>query len=319
MTDFVHLHVHTIYSFGEALGSPKDYVKVAKQNKQKAIAKTDNGNVCGLYQFYEACVDEKIKPILGQEFYVAANDNLEIKDSSNSRYRKLVVLAKNQIGLKNLCYLSSIAFTKGMYYKPRIDSNVLSKHKDGLIVLSAGIDGVVGSYWTQGEEKKALQIARKYKAIFGEDFYLEALPILFQQQIDYNNFLIELRKIDNYKIVAANCVYYPNQSQAKYYPFLLMVKNNVKEVEFNSRDKQLPDSLYLMSRMEMFDAFEAQGFEDKRINTWLDNTLEVASKIEDLKFEKSFKLPSFLEFKEAKPEGENNEDSVRAPSLFDKS
>lgn len=297
---FNHLHLHSVYSFGEALGPVKDYIAEAKRNKQTALAKTDIEVLCGSWQFYSECKKEKIKPILGQEFYVAANDKAEIKDSSNSKHRKLVLLAKNNQGWKNLSILSSIAFTKYAYYHPRIDSKLLYKYREGLIALSGGLDGVIGSYWSLGEEKKALETARRYKAIFEEDFYLEAFPTPGQNQIDYNRFLIELRKVDGYKIVATNNVFYPKQEQAKYYPYLLMIKQNQRENEFRGGNQQLSDSFYLMSEPEMREAFENQGFEEKQINRWIVSVEEIVNKIEDIEFEKSFKLPEFLSFKDVK-------------------
>jgi DNA polymerase-3 subunit alpha len=311
--DFTHLRTHNVYSFGEGLGSSKKYAEEVIRNKQSALAITNNGNLCGLYEFYKVCKSSNIKFIAGQEFYVAQNDDAGIKDSSNSRYDRLVILAKNDTGLKNLSRLSSLSWTKYFYYKPKIDSKLLNKYKEGLIVLAAGIDGVVGAKWAQGEEKKALGVARTYKAIMGEDFYLEASPEYSRQQIGYNNFLVELRQVDKYKIVATNNVYYPKQEQAKYYPYLVMIKNNMKQVEFG-REQKFPSNSYLMSRAEMYEGFEKQGFEEKKINRWLDNSLLIKDCIEDLTFKTTFEVPNFMDFKDKVREVEVKEKAV---NLFD--
>lgn len=312
---FCHLHVHNIYSFGEAMGSPKDYAKAAKTQGHKALAMTNNGNICGVYNHYQACKEEGIKPIFGQEFYVAMTDDMKSKPVGETRQRRVVVLAKNDEGWANLMELSSEAWLTGRYYKPRVDSKILTKHKKGLIVLSGGIDGIIGSYFLQGEEKKALEVARRYRTIFGDDFYLEALPIYFQQQIDYNRFLLQLKEIDKYKIVAANCCYYVTKEQAKYYPYLLMVKNNMRDSDFFNRDRQMPDSLYYMSEKEMEEAFDNQGVEEADYKDWISRTVEVADKIEEIHFETSFKLPSFLDFN--KKQEKKDESSTREASLFD--
>lgn len=313
---FVHLHVHDIYSFGEAIGNPKEYTKTAKHYKQPALAITNNGNLCGAFNFHQACTEVGIKPILGQEFYIAENDDMKLRDSP--KQRRLVLLAKNQKGWNNLIKLSSLAYLEGRYFKPRIDSKVLAKYSEGLIGLSAGIDGVAGSYWSMGEERKALEISRRYNSILKGNFYLEVLPIYLQQQIEYNRFLISLSEASEIKVVAANCCYYVHQSQAKYHPYLIMIKNNIRGSEFG-RVRQLPETLYLMARDEMLMAFEKQGFDSDEINPWLDETLKISDQVEEIKFEKTFKLPAFLDFKEVKAQDLEikNENGIRQKSLFE--
>lgn len=313
---FVHLHVHDIYSFGKGIGAPKDFVKEAKRLGQNALAITNIGNISGSYEFYKACNEGGIKPILGQEFYVAENDDMTLRDSSNQRM--LVLLAQTQEGWHNLCKLSSLSYMKGRYYVPRIDSKVLARHSQGLIGLSSGIDGVVGTHWAIGEEKKALQTARKYNTILKGNFYLELIPVYSRQQIDFNQFLIEVAKLEKIKTVASNCCYYVLESQAKYHPYLIMIKNNLKVSEFEG---QMSDQLYLKSKEEMYDAFERQGLEKKQIESMLGMTQQIADSVQEVKFETTFKLPVFMDFKTVNPEDlekkDANESDLRTPSLFD--
>ena len=137
---FTNLHVHTTYSLLDGLSKPKELINYAKELGQTSVAITDHGNMYGAIEFYQAAKKAGVKPILGEEFYVATN-HLEKKPNS-PRYH-LILLAKNLEGYKNLIKLTSIANVEGFYYKPRIDFEALQKYSKGLICSTACIQGQI--------------------------------------------------------------------------------------------------------------------------------------------------------------------------------
>jgi DNA polymerase-3 subunit alpha len=273
------------------MGKPSEYVELAVREQHPALAITNTGSLFSVYEFTNECKAAKIKPILGQEFYLAENDN-RITDKSRKQ-RRLVVLAKNQDGWKNLMKLSTVGYLEGRYVVPRIDTSCLEDFREGLIVLSGGMKGVLGTYWQNGEEKTAQMIARKYREIFGDDFYLEVLPQPRMEQADFNKFLFNLAKLDGYKIVAANDCRYPFAEQAPFYDYLIMIKNHMKKTDMQNRKESFES--YFKTEQEMLKGLIDQGFDALTVQAWLDTTMEIVDKTEEVVFEKSFKLPAFNE------------------------
>lgn len=287
----VHLHVHDRYSPLEGMGKPSDYVEAAKEQGHPALAITNSGNLFSVYPFYTSCKEHGIKPILGQEFYVAENDD-RLTDKSRTQ-RRIVVLAQNQEGWKNLVKLSTIGYLEGRFVVPRIDSHCLAERAAGLIVLSGGLKGILGTYWQNGEEKTAQVVARQYREIFGDNFYLEVLPQPITEQADFNRFIFDLAQMDGFKTVAANDCRYPRAEQAPLYDYLTMIKNRMKKSDMQNRRESFEN--YFKTEDEMLVGFINQGFDARIVQLWLDTTLEVANKIDEITFEKSFKLPAFRE------------------------
>ena len=288
---FIHLHLHDRYSPLEGIGKPSEYAELAKQENHSALAVTNTGSLFSVYEFYNACKDNGIKPIIGQEFYVAENDN-RFTDKSRKQ-RRLVVLAKNQQGWKNLMKLSTISYLTGRFVVPRIDSQCLAENSEGLIVLSGGLKGILGTYWQNGEEKMAQTVARKYRDIMGDDFYLEALPQPHMEQGDFNQFLYDLANLDGFKVVAANDCRYPRAEQSVFYDYLIMIKNRKRKSDMENRKESYES--YFKTEAEMLQGFVNQGFDPILAQAWLDMTLEISGKIEEIIFEKSFKRPAFKE------------------------
>ncbi|MDC1068807.1 PHP domain-containing protein, partial [Candidatus Kapabacteria bacterium] len=146
MNSFVHLNVHSHYSILESTATVDDLIKVAERDNQTAIALTDSGNMFGSLEFYKACLysETKIKPIIGMRAYIAPESrHHKSKISGKKNFYQLVLIAKNNVGYKNLIKLSTLGFTEGFYYKPRIDKEILLEYKEGLIVLSAGFGGEI--------------------------------------------------------------------------------------------------------------------------------------------------------------------------------
>ena len=138
---FTHLHVHTEYSLLDGSTRIKELPKRVKELGMDSIAITDHGNMFGAIQFYKACMDEGVKPIMGCEVYVSSTD-LNVKDKTSKRYH-LILLAENNKGYENLMKIVSKGWVDGFYYKPRVDKNVLKKYSEGIIALSACLQGEV--------------------------------------------------------------------------------------------------------------------------------------------------------------------------------
>ena len=147
--------------------------KQAKKLGQNAIAITDHGTMYGAVAFYDACKKEGVKPIIGCEVYVAPHSRFDKTKGADGAYYHMVLLCKNEIGYKNLIKLVSAGFTEGFYSKPRIDTDLLLEHKEGLICLSGCIAGYIPSMLLKGLPDLARKYAVLLKEAFGEDFYIE--------------------------------------------------------------------------------------------------------------------------------------------------
>lgn len=175
-SDFVHLHVHSDYSLLDGASKIDTLIKKAISLNMKALALTDHGNMFGVLNFEKLCRANEIKPIVGEEFYLSDCDHTENKRTKcGTKYYHLILLCENEVGYKNMCHLSSRAFTEGLYYgKPRIDFEMLRERHEGLICLSACIQGQIPQMLLHGYDDEAEQIAKEYADIFGKDrFYIE--------------------------------------------------------------------------------------------------------------------------------------------------
>ena len=172
-SDYVHLHNHTHHSLLDGLTKVDELVERVKYLGMSAVAMTDHGTLSGAIEFYKACKDQDIKPIIGIETYVAAR-TIHDRDPAKDKARyHLILLAMNNTGYQNLMKLSTTANLEGVYYKPRIDHDLLEKHNEGLIALSACAGGEIGENLRAGNYEEAKRIAQWYKSIFGDRYYLE--------------------------------------------------------------------------------------------------------------------------------------------------
>lgn len=215
---FVHLHVHSEYSLLEAACRVKAIAKKAASYGMPAVALTDNGNMFGAIEFYFACKDNNVKPILGLDAYICENRFEKKQDKEASQGpRRLVLLAKNVKGYQNLCALSSVGYQEGFYWKPRIDYEVLKEFASDLICLSGSLRGEVSDTFLKEGPEAAKAKIQKLKDIFGEDFYLEINRMdLPKAQTSYGDlaledFLISASKELSVPLVASNDVYYMTQ------------------------------------------------------------------------------------------------------------
>jgi len=274
---FVHLHNHSSYSLLDGLSSPKELVACAVSLGFKALALTDHGSCAGLLQFQKACQKNGIKPILGMEAYFTKDHT--IKDKSAFKTHHLTLLAKNEVGYKNLIYLSSFAYTQGFYYKPRLDFDILEKHKEGLIVTSACPAGEIPYLLWEGQGQEAINEAGKFKEVFGDDFYIELMMHRYdgdsdqeKKEIKLATSLYKLAKKVGVKVIATNDTHYAMKDDWNIHDVLLAIQThdhikNPDRFSFRSKD------FYLKPYEEMAKRYD-------KAPEAITNTLEIAEKIE---------------------------------------
>lgn len=229
-SDFVHLHNHTTYSVLDGLTQLQDLIDKCKEFGMDAAAITDHGTLSGVLDYYKKAKASGIKPILGIETYVAAR-HMRDRDPAKDKQRfHLTVLAMNNAGFKNLMRLSSTANLEGMYYKPRVDHELLEKYNDGLIVLSGCASGEVGVALKTGDYDKAVEIAKWYKSVFGDRYYLEMQDhghpkshTHWKVQETINNGLMKMSKELNIPLVVTCDGHYLTHEYQKAHEILLCV------------------------------------------------------------------------------------------------
>lgn len=214
-SDYVHLHNHTHHSVLDGLQKAPDMVKHVKAMGMEAIAMTDHGTLSGTIEFYNACKAEGIKPIIGMETYVAPRKHTD-KDPQKDKSRfHLIILAMNMQGYQNLMSLSTEANLNGYYYKPRIDHDLLEKYNEGLIVLSGCIGGEVGENFRYDNDEKAYEVAKWYKSVFGDRYYIEVQDHThWDEQKKVNAKLFKLCKdLDIQPVVTCDAHYLKHEDQ----------------------------------------------------------------------------------------------------------
>jgi len=172
-SDYVHLHNHTHHSVLDGLTKIPDLIQAVKDMGMEAVAITDHGTMSGVVEFYKAAKGDDVKPIIGIEAYVATRSRHDRDPQKDKARYHLIILAMNNVGYQNLMMLSSLANLEGMYYKPRIDHELLEKYNEGLIILSGWAGGEVGESLRMDNYEEAKRVATWYKSIFGDRYYLE--------------------------------------------------------------------------------------------------------------------------------------------------
>ncbi len=256
--NFVHLHNHSHYSLLQSPSSPKDIVKTAKEQGCTSVALTDNGVMYGAIEFYKACKEEDIKPIIGMEAYIAPRLMKDKDFRSDGKPWTLVLIAENNEGYENLLKLSSIAHLEGMYYKPRIDLEVLEKHKKGLIALSGGLNGEIPNAILEGfEEDDIKKIVKKYLNIFGKNnFFFEiSYHPNISGQMEVNEKLIELSKDLNVSLVIGQNTYYTKIDEAEAQDILMCIGSN-RLYDDGSRITMIDEDYSLTPPDEICSVFE---------------------------------------------------------------
>ncbi|MBN2651676.1 MAG: DNA polymerase III subunit alpha [Spirochaetales bacterium] len=253
--EFVHLHNHTDYSLLDGAAPINKMVAKAKSFGMKHLAITDHGNMFGVLRFYKECKANDINPIIGCEFYVAPGSCTVKSSDSQNKYYHLILLAKNEIGYKNLLKLTSLSYIDGYYYKPRIDDDLLQKYSEGLICLSACIAGEIPKAIISGKYEEAKTKALLYRDIFGEDnFYFEVQDHGIPEQKKANEGLFKLSKELGIKVVATNDIHYIEKSHANAQDILICIGTGKKKAE-TKRMKFDSDNFYFKSPEEMAELF----------------------------------------------------------------
>ncbi len=205
---FIHLHTHSHYSLLNALPKIQELVDGAKKDGMKALALTDNGNMYGTIEFYKACKKAEIKPIIGVDFYIARASRKDKEANIDNQRTRLVLLAKNNEGYKNLIKLVTDSFLEGFYYRPRIDKELMEKYGKGLICISPQFSGALATALKNNDEERAIELAEFYKKVFG-DVYLEIThhPEM-EGQIELKEKITSFARKHNTPLVATHDVYY---------------------------------------------------------------------------------------------------------------
>jgi DNA polymerase III subunit alpha len=245
--DFVHLHNHTQFSVLQSTISVADLVKAAVNNKMPAVAMTDIGNMMGAFHFVrdvlyhnkaaeaknkvaieagEKPTEQIIKPIVGCEFFVC--DNHKDKTRKDNGYQ-IVLLAKNKKGYHNLAKMTSIGYTDGFYYVPRIDREVIQKYKEDIIVLSGSLNGEIPNKLLNIGENQAEESLVWWKNEFGDDFYIELMRHNQEDENRVNTALLSLAKKHEVKVIATNNVFYVDKENANAHDILLCVRDGEKQ------------------------------------------------------------------------------------------
>ncbi len=206
---FTHLHTHSHFSLLHALPKIADLVNAAKDDGMSSLALTDNGNLYGAIQFYKVCKSAGVKPIIGIDAYVAVRTRHEKEARIDNRWSRLVLLAKNDIGYKNLLKLVTVSFLEGFYYKPRIDHELIEAHTDGLIAILPSFSSEVSLAYKGNDPEKAEEKLSWYKKVFDENLYLEIThhPEVEGHQ-ELMKTLVSLSEKQTVPLVAAHDVYY---------------------------------------------------------------------------------------------------------------
>ncbi len=249
---FAHLHLHTEYSLLDGSGKIKEMVARAKELGMDSIAITDHGVMYGVIDFYRACLSEGIRPIIGCEVYVAPNSRYDRESSSSEdRYNHLVLLAENNTGYSNLMKIVSTGFIEGFYYKPRVDYEILSRYREGIIALSACLGGEVASNLRRGFYEEGKKAALRLRDIFGENnFFLELQDHGLPEQKQVNQALLRMHSETGIPLVATNDVHYTLESDAQAHDILLCIQTQ-KKVSDENRMRYEGGQYFLKSPEEM--------------------------------------------------------------------
>ncbi len=239
-SDFIHLHVHSHYSLLSALPKIDELVETANKNNMDALALTDNGNLYGAIEFYKLCKKESIKPIIGIDAYVSARTRHDKQAGIDNKRTRLLLLAKDIVGYRNLIKLSTDSFIEGFYYKPRIDNELMEKYREGLIAISPSFSGEIASALKYNDKEGALNKWKNYLKIFGQDNVF--LEITHHPEIEGHEELmkkiISFAKTNNAPLVASNDIYYIEPEDKKARDTLLAVNTHG---DFSDRENDNAD------------------------------------------------------------------------------
>jgi DNA polymerase III subunit alpha len=267
---FCHLHLHSYYSLLDGANRIEDVVRRAAELRMPAVALTDHGNLFGAVQFHDAALKHGVKPIVGCEVYVARQGRRH-REGRSSQSNHLVLLASDRKGYENLARLVSLGYLEGFYYRPRVDKDLLAAHSEGLIGLSACLQGSVA--WNLGAERfaEARREAGELAEIFGPgNFYLELQDHSIDEQKKVNDGLLTLSRELGLPLVATNDCHYLSRQDARAHDILLCIQTG-KTVEETNRLAYKTNEFYFKTPEEMRASFDG-------VPGAIENTLRIAEK-----------------------------------------
>ncbi|NIJ54270.1 DNA polymerase III subunit alpha [Dyadobacter arcticus] len=298
---FSHLHCHTQFSLLDGAADIKKLFKKAKEDNMPAVAITDHGNMFGVFEFVAEGNKQGIKPIVGCEFYVVEDRNIRqfTKDKKDVRFHQLL-LAKDEIGYKNLIKMCSLGFMEGMYGKyPRIDKELIVKYHKGLIATTCCIGAVIPKTIIRLGEEAAEKEFKWWLDLFGDDFYVELQRHDIRDQHIVNEVLVRFAKKYKVKVICSNDSHYVDRDDWNAHDILLCINTGDKQSTPSAKDfdddKGIPkgsrfafynDQFYFKKTSEMLTLFND-------LPESLDNTNEIVDKIKTLDLRKDILLPNF--------------------------
>ncbi|MBE9185811.1 DNA polymerase III subunit alpha [Microcoleus sp. LEGE 07076] len=290
---FVGLHIHSDYSLLDGASQLQQLAERAVELGMPAIALTDHGVMYGAIELIKVCRNKNIKPIIGNEMYVV-NGDIEVKVRGRKKYHQ-VVLAKNTQGYKNLVKLTTISHLQGMpergiFARPCINKELLKQYSQGLIVTSACLGGEVPQMILQNKLDKAREVAKWYKEVFGDDYYIEIQDHGSQEDRIVNVEILKIARELNIKIIATNDSHYISCNDVEAHDALLCINTN-KQIEEDKR-MRYSGTEYLKSADEMAQLFR-DHLDDETIKEAIDTTLEVANKVKSYDIMGEYRIPNY--------------------------
>jgi DNA polymerase-3 subunit alpha len=294
--DFVHLHVHSEFSLLDGLSRIGEMTQRVADQGMPAMALTDHGSMYGVIPFYAAAKKAGIKPIIGLEAYISPRGMTQKEGKLDADYHHMILLAKDDVGYRNLLALTTAAHLDGYYYKPRIDKELLAKHAQGLIGTSACLGGEVLKRLGQGDEAGAAKAADEYRSILGDgNFFIEVQEHGIDDQRRLHPQLVELARRQNIPLVATNDTHYTHPEQYEAHDLLVCIQT-ASNLDTPGRMRFENNEFYLKPAADMRRLFNGE------LPDAFDNTLTIAEQCEvHLDFE-GLRLPHF-EVPDAETEG----------------
>ncbi len=293
-SDFVHLHVHSEFSLLDGQSRIKDLVSRAKELEMPALGITDHGVLFGVQDFYHACIDAGIRPVIGMEGYLAQRRMSDRDPHLDRSPYHMLLLAKNMTGYQNLLKMASAAQLEGFYYRPRIDKEFMAAHAEGIIATSGCLAAEIPRMIANGDDKTARELIGWYHDVFGaENFYLELQGHAMPELESLNRWLCEYRKSGHSpaQLLATNDVHYVRQDDADAHDTLLCIQTSSLKSQPDRMRMEPFSSYYLKSAEEMRASFS--GLPEGMLNEAFANSLKIAEMTEIDLAPKRYYLPAF--------------------------
>ena len=254
VSPFTHLHVHTEYSIVDGISRIPDLVARTGELGMDSLAITDHGDLYGVVDFYSACKEAGIKPIIGCEVYVA-HDSRFTRNPAERQPNHLVLLARDNVGYRNLMKLATKSHVEGFYQKPRIDKDLLQEHREGLVCLSGCLSAEIPGLLDDGNYDEARKAVGWYKEVFGENYFLELQRHDGLTRLDaVNDGLVRLNREMGVPLVATNDTHYVVQPHAGLHDIYLCIQRNTN-IQDEKRSRMEGDSFFVKSPQQMAELF----------------------------------------------------------------